>query len=515
MGNDRLARLCLATAAGTLAGLALPPLGLPPLQWLALALLWNLAARPETGRTGPPAGGLLWGMAAVLASHRWLLWLHPLDWIGVPPPLSLPLCLLLWALIGLLGGLLVAGWLRLVAWLDPQRPSTALLAAALWGLAEVQLAAGPLFWIGLGGGALPGDPALAGLAAWLGAGGLASLQLLIGWTLWRLAVATTGRRGWLLVIAILLTGLHLAGAAALAAIPAATGPAETLLVLQPAIPTRRKFEADAQLALLRQLAAAQRAADGVAGSLLLPEGSLPLGQPLPQITPVEVLSGGFRRQGQEQRSSLLRFAPQTDQPVQWLDKHRLVPLGEWVPFGQLLRWGGLSAVGGLQAGPASRLLPRPTGPVAVAICYELADGRALAEATRQGARWLLASANLDPYPLLLQQQFTALARLRAIENGRWLVSAANTGPSLVVDATGALRQQLPAGRSASALVSVEQRTALTPYARWGELPLLALALLGGLLRLVGPLRAASSGRMPHGRRCAAAGPRPPRPVGGR
>jgi apolipoprotein N-acyltransferase len=161
----------------------------------------------------------------------------------------------------------------------------------------------------------------------------------------------------------------------------------------------------------------------------------------------------------------------------------VVPLGEWVPLAGLLRWSGLSAVGGVEPGPASRLLVRPAGPVGVAICYELSDGSALAAASREGARWLLASANLDPYPALLQGQFQALARLRAIETGRWLVSAANTGPSLLVDASGEVRQALPAGRSGSAVMTLHQRSSLTPYARWGELPLLALALLGGGMRL--------------------------------
>ncbi|MFS6828334.1 hypothetical protein [Cyanobium sp. ATX-6F1] len=46
-----------------------------------------------------------------------------------------------------------------------ERLSTALIGALLWGLAETLLAKGPLFWMGLGGAALPGDPALAGLAA--------------------------------------------------------------------------------------------------------------------------------------------------------------------------------------------------------------------------------------------------------------------------------------------------------------------------------------------------------------
>lgn len=103
----------------------------------------------------------------------------------------------------------------------------------------------------------------------------------------------------------------------------------------------------------------------------------------------------------------------------------------------------------------------------MAICYEIADGAALARASREGARWLLATANLDPYPLVLQQQFLALARLRAIETGRWLVSAANTGPSGVVDAAGRLRGQLPPGRAGLGTFSLEPRTALTPYDRWG------------------------------------------------
>ena len=72
----------------------------------------------------------------------------------------------------------------------------------------------------------------------------------------------------------------------------------------------------------------------------------------------------------------------------------------------------------------------------MAICYEIADGAGLIGASQAGAGWILASANLDPYPRLLQQQFQALAQLRAIEASRWLVSAANSGPSLVVRPDG-------------------------------------------------------------------------------
>lgn len=484
-GNRPVWRWIGAGVAGLLAGLALPPWGCPPLLWLALVPLWALGP-------GPAA---LWGGAAVLVSHRWLLWLHPLDWVGVPLPLSLPLCVLLWVSLGAVAAALVGCWRWLLQQLGPERWSSACLAAALWGLTEVFLAKGPLFWIGLGSSALPGDRALAGWAQWIGAGGLAALQLLLAWWLWRWLVAWASQRSgvgrsagaWLLVVVL----LHGWGWRLLQrADPSATGASNLkLLVLQPAIPTRQKFSWSQQQALLRRLAGAQLQAErqGAAG-LLLPEGALAVGQPLPEAAQVEVLSGGFREVDGTLRSAVLRFAPGEQEPAQAIDKHRLVPLGEWIPGGRWLSWAGLSAVGGVSIGDPSRVLPRPSGAIGVAICYEIADGAALAAAARDGAGWLLASANLDPYPAQLQGQFAALAQLRAIETGRWLVSAANTGPSLLVDPSGAVRQRLLAGVAGTLPVQVQVRAGLTGYSRTGELPLLLLTAAAGAARLRSQVR---------------------------
>ena len=470
--------LQVGALAGLLAGLALPPQGWSPLLWLALVPLWGL---------GPQAAGA-GACVAVLVSHRWLLWLHPLDWVGVPGPLSLPLCLALWGACGLLAGLLVASWRALIGRLGPERPATALVGAALWGLVEVALARGPLFWLGLGSAALPGDRALAGLAVAIGAGGLAAVQLLLGWGLWRVLVAAgSGRGPWrrlaLLWCAAVLLG-HGLGWSLLAAESPSSAQATSLLLLQPAIPTRHKFEFGQQQRLLERLAAAQQeGVDRGVQAVLLPEGALGLGQALPLQAPVEVLSGGFRLAEDSRRSSLLRFAPGQIEPTAWVDKHRLVPLGEWVPLAGLLEWSGLSAVGGLTPGAPSRLLPRPDGAIGVAICYEIADGHGLAAASRDGAQWLLASANLDPYPLLLQQQFSALAQLRAIESGRWLVSVANTGPSLVVNHQGVVQKHLSPGRASTGLVELHRRMSPTPYDRWGEWPLLGLGAWGMIWRV--------------------------------
>jgi apolipoprotein N-acyltransferase len=134
-------------------------------------------------------------------------------------------------------------------------------------------------------------------------------------------------------------------------------------------------------------------------------------------------------------------------------------------------------VGGVQPGQASRLLRRPAGALAGAICYEIADGRSLAAAVAEGGGWVLASANLDPYPPLLQQQFTALARLRALENGRWLVSVANTGPSLLIDPAGRVREALPPGQAATQLLAVPVLHQRSPYGRWGDAPLVAALVM--------------------------------------
>ena len=465
----------LPFAAGLLAGFALPPQAWLPLLWLALVPLWGAG----------PRAGFAWGAAAVLGSHRWLLALHPLDWLGVPGPLSLPLVLLLLTCCALLGGALVALWGGLVQGLGPRRWSTALLAALVWGLAEVLLARLPLFWLGLGVAPLPLDRPLAGLAALGGAGLVAAVQILISWFLWR--------RAWAALLVLILAAHGLGWGALAAAGPrvgaagvgsAATpaAPALRLQLVQPALPTRQKFEFTQQRRLFALLDQAQiQGASQGAAAVLLPEGSLLLGQPLQQPAALPILAGGFRREGLEERSSVLWIAKGAQNPSRWLDKHRLVPLGEWVPGGEWLQWRGLSAVGGLSPGLPSRHLELPIGAAGVAICYELSDGTGLAQAVRAGAQWLLVVANLDPYPAQLQQQYLALAQLRAIETGRWLVSVANTGPSAVVDAQGVVRGLLPLGAPLTAPLGLELRQGLTPYDRWGEIPLVVVLVLTAIV----------------------------------
>ena len=473
--------LAVASVAGALAGFSVVPWGAPPLLWLTLISLWEAVSRRSITQGLMPAA--VWGGTALLTSHIWLLWLHPLDWLGIPDVLSRPLTVLLWLLVGGGGSLAVGLWWWLARFYSLARFRGALTIALLWGCGEVLLARGPLFWLGLSTVALPHDRALAGLGSLAGPGLLAAIQVLAGWWLWRCCKAPSCERShWLAGGVVVIIALHGIGFAALANIQ---GPTTPIGVLQPAIPTRQKFTWTAMTALDRRLMLGmRRTVQQGASWLLLPEGALALGQPPPIVDGVGLVTGGFRHHQKGLRSSLLVYPAGTRDPAVALDKHRLVLLGEWLPWGGLLADAGLSAVGGLQPGPAERLLADKSLPwqAGVAICYEISQANALADATYGGAQLLLAVANLDPYPRLLHWQFLALAQQRAIENGRWLVAASNTGPTALVSSQGEVKAQLDPAVVTSTVWNVPLRTELTLYSRIGDWPLIVSGLLLALNR---------------------------------
>ena len=227
---------------------------------------------------------------------------------------------------------------------------------------------------------------------------------------------------------------------------------------------------------------------------MAPEGTLPLNDSLSAPAPIPLMSGGFRWSRGRQHSAMVLVEAGSTIPVASIDKHRLVPLGEWVPSWPGLS--GLSAIGGLEAGEPSRLWRWGGPPAAVAICYEISNGAALARAVADGAEWILAAANLDPYPRLLQQQYLALAQLRSLETARPLLSTANTGPTAMIRANGQVAQRLASFDPGLLVVPFQPRKGLTGYVRWGEAPLLLIIGASSLILIKSASRS---------------GPRPARP----
>jgi apolipoprotein N-acyltransferase len=197
-----------------------------------------------------------------------------------------------------------------------------------------------------------------------------------------------------------------------------------------------------------------------------------------------VAIGMQRVEGDKAWNSLAVIAPDGKTSATY-DKHHLVPFGEYIPLGDaLFQWANISAfasqVGnGYMAGPGPQLLdlgPK-LGRALPLICYEAVFPQDLRGTERPD--WLLQITNdawfgrwTGPY------QHAAQARLRAIEQGLPLIRVGNTGVTAVYDARGRITASLPFEIASYLDAPLPAALPATPYARFGEIPL--LVLLAGL-----------------------------------
>ena len=120
-------------------------------------------------------------------------------------------------------------------------------------------------------------------------------------------------------------------------------------------------------------------------------------------------------------------------------KMHLVPFGEYVPFQRLLFFVGplVEAVSAFSPGTRVTMLPVDGHMVSTAICYEVIYPSLMREAVRQGSELLTTITNDAWYgESSAPFQHFEMAAMRAIEQGRYLVRAANTGISGIVDPYG-------------------------------------------------------------------------------
>jgi len=147
-------------------------------------------------------------------------------------------------------------------------------------------------------------------------------------------------------------------------------------IWQTNISTREKLKISDEFIKEKQSIAQKYALANKAKLLVAPEGTLSDNFYFSKGIKVNTLSGGFRNSNNELRSSLLGFQIGDKSFTSFIDKNRLVPIGEKIPRFLDSFSRGLSAVGGIQPGSDSRYFdPKFTPPLAVAICYEISDGR--------------------------------------------------------------------------------------------------------------------------------------------
>jgi apolipoprotein N-acyltransferase len=159
-------------------------------------------------------------------------------------------------------------------------------------------------------------------------------------------------------------------------------------------------------------------------------------------------------------------------------KRHLVPFGEYAPpgFAWFFRFARIP-MSDFTAG-AARQEPLNTAGQRIApnICYEDLFGEELLGAL-PAATLLVNLSNTAWFgDSLAQPQHLQIAQLRAIETGRVMLRATNTGMTAMVGPDGVIAAALPPFTTAALVVQAQGRTGLTPYARWGNLLALLIAV---------------------------------------
>jgi len=152
-------------------------------------------------------------------------------------------------------------------------------------------------------------------------------------------------------------------------------------------------------------------------------------------------------------------------------KIHLVPFGEYVPFSRLLFFVGtlVDAVSDFTPGTEATLLPVAGHMASTAICYEVIYSGLIRSFVTQGSELLTTITNDAWYGRSsAAYQHWEQASLRAIEEGRYLARAANTGISGFVDPYGRVLQRSNMFQSAVMAEDLRFLTGRTIYSRIGD-----------------------------------------------
>jgi apolipoprotein N-acyltransferase len=489
-------------AAGILSGLIFA-LAFPPFEWvllLPLALVpWLVALAGEESRARALLSGFLFGLTYWCASIPWILYV--VTRFGSQSGLMGVLCLMLLAVI-------LAEWPALVAW------GTAAAAPAGSGW---RLAAFPLLWMAaeharsfvykgfpwnLTGHALYRHPMWLQSATVWGVYGVGALLAAVS-CLIAAGIALRRRRPPLLA-GLLALGAGVAGSIRLVA-PGNAASTESFPValLQPNVSQEARLTGnDAQIyrAVLDQ---AREAAAEKPRLIVIPESAFPvyweqspvLRRDLSQIAQTsDVVFNDIEQEPDGRYYNVARLIGAEGLIGRPYRKVHLVPFGEYVPLARLFFFVRQvsTEIGEFSAAPAPTVLG-DGGPlrIGVGVCYEILYPGLAREQAELGANLLATISNDSWYGKAgAQEQHFAGAVLRSVENGRYLLRAAITGISGIVDEKGRILAELPRDRAGILRGTARRIEDKTVWTRWGFwLPRLAdvlglAVLLFGLVRWI-------------------------------
>ena len=153
-------------------------------------------------------------------------------------------------------------------------------------------------------------------------------------------------------------------------------------------------------------------------------------------------------------------------------KMHLVPFGEYVPLKRVLFFAAplVEAVSDFTAGADAVLLPVGTHTISTSICYEVVYPALVRRFVTSGSEMLTTITN-DAWfgPTSAPYQHFEQASMRAIEEGRYMVRAANTGISGIVDPYGRVLERTDIYQAAVVVGEARFLRSSTFYARHGDI----------------------------------------------
>ncbi len=163
-------------------------------------------------------------------------------------------------------------------------------------------------------------------------------------------------------------------------------------------------------------------------------------------------------------------------------KVHLVPFGEYMPLRGPLAWFYANLTIPMSDFAAGDPLQAPIKingqTLGISICYEDAFARDVLRTMPDAT--LLVNISNDAWfgRSAAAEQHLQLARMRAIETGRPMLRANNTGITAVIDDKGRVTQRLEPWTEGILEATIQGRKGATPYAMWGDLPILLICLAG-------------------------------------
>ncbi|WP_373976434.1 apolipoprotein N-acyltransferase [Chitinibacter sp. SCUT-21] len=159
-------------------------------------------------------------------------------------------------------------------------------------------------------------------------------------------------------------------------------------------------------------------------------------------------------------------------------KYHLVPFGEYIPapqiFGGIYRFLNMPLMGLSRGEEVQPPFSMAGGKVAANICYEDAFGNEIRR-NAVNATLLVNLTNMGWFDgSWAAEQHAEMARARALENGRYLIRATNTGKTAIINHKGQLIAALPPEQRGVLEGEITHRTGTTPYQIWGDTPIVAL-----------------------------------------